>query len=74
MDTLANIADGDDMQHNARFHLGLHCLLIQNRSSEKEIHYFLGNYNLWPLKIYNGPSDLSVSNFLGNSIGTIRFV
>ena len=27
MSTLANIEDPDEMQHNAAFHQGLHCLL-----------------------------------------------
>ena len=29
------------MPHNVAFHRGLHCLLSQTRSSEKEIQYFL---------------------------------
>ena len=49
-----NNEDTDEMQHKAAFHQGLHSLLRQNQSSEKEI-YFFGNYNLWPLNIYNGP-------------------
>ena len=39
-----------------RAHQGLHCLLRQCQSSEKEIQYFFGNYNLRPLNINNGPS------------------
>ena len=35
--TLANSEYPDEMPHNAAFHLGIHCLLRQNRSSEKEI-------------------------------------
>ena len=31
----------NEMLHNAAFHQGLHCLLRQIRSSEKEIQYFL---------------------------------
>ena len=38
---LANSEDTDDMPHYAAFHQGLHCLLRQNRSSEKEIKYIL---------------------------------
>ena len=30
---------------------GLQCLLRQNQSSEKEIHYFFGNSDLSPLNI-----------------------
>ena len=40
MGNLANSEDPDGMQHNVAFHQGLHCLLRQNRSPEKEIHYF----------------------------------
>ena len=35
--TFANSDDQDEMLQNAAFHLGLHCLLRQNRTSEKEI-------------------------------------
>ena len=38
---LANSEDTDDMPHYAAFHQGLHCLLRQNRSSEKEIKFIL---------------------------------
>ena len=41
-----NNEDPDDIPHNAAFHQGLHCLLRQNRSSEREIQYYFGNYNL----------------------------
>ena len=54
--TLVNSEAPDVILHNAAFHQGLHCLLRQNSSSEKEIQYFLGNYKLWPLNIYHGPS------------------
>ena len=37
MRTLANSKDPDEILHNAAFHQGLHCLLRQKRSSEKEI-------------------------------------
>ena len=39
------------------FHQGLHYLLSQNYSSEKEIQFLLENTNLWPLDIYNWPSQ-----------------
>ena len=45
MGTLSNSEHQDD---SAAFHEGLHCLLRQNQSSEKEIQYCL--------EIYNGPS------------------
>ena len=44
MGTLVNSEDPDEMPHYVAFHLGLQCLLRQNRSSEKEkyISIFLG--------------------------------
>ena len=41
MDTLANSDNPDEMQHNAAFHQGLHCLLRLKRSSKKEIQFLL---------------------------------
>ena len=41
MGTLANSVDPDELQHNASFHQGLHCLLPQNLSSEEEIQFFV---------------------------------
>ena len=35
--TLTNRADPDEMPYNEGFHKGLHCLLGQKWSSEKEI-------------------------------------
>ena len=40
MGTLANSEYPDKILHNAVFHQCLHCLLRQNRTSEKEIQYF----------------------------------
>ena len=37
MGTMANSEDPDEKLHKAVFHWGLHYLLRQNRSSEKEI-------------------------------------
>ena len=45
MNSMANGEDEDEMLHDAAFHQGLHYLLKQNRSLEREIKYF-GNYNL----------------------------
>ena len=56
--SLANNEDPDEMTHNGAFHQGPHCLIRQNRSSEKRIQQFFENYNSWPLNIYNGPSWL----------------
>ena len=36
--TLANSEDPDEMQHNAAFHQGLHCLLRLKQPSVTEIH------------------------------------
>ena len=41
MHTLANREDLDELLQNAAFHQGLHRLLCQKGSSEKEIQYFL---------------------------------
>ena len=40
MCTFANSEDPDEMQHNAAFHLGLHCLKRQKRSLDKEYNNF----------------------------------
>ena len=39
MDTLANSEDIDEMQHNAAFHVGLHCLLRLKQSSGKKFNF-----------------------------------
>ena len=39
--TFANSEDPDEMPHDVAFHQGLHFLLRQKQSSEKEIQYFL---------------------------------
>ena len=36
--TLANSEDPDEMQHNAAFHQGLHCLLRLKQPSDTLIH------------------------------------
>ena len=58
MSTLENSEDPDEMPHHAAFHQGLHCLLRQNRFSEKEIQFYLEItcIPVNPLYIYNGPS------------------
>ena len=37
--TLANSEDPDEMPHHGAFHQGLHYLLRQKRSAEKEIQF-----------------------------------
>ena len=39
MGTLANSEDPDEMQHNAAFHQGLHCLLRRKQFSVTRIHH-----------------------------------
>ena len=38
LNRLANSEDPDEMRHNAAFHRGLHCLVIQNQSSVKKMY------------------------------------
>ena len=55
-----------------RHFIGLQCLLSQNQSSEKEIQYFLKIITS-DTSIYTmDHPDLTVSNFMGNTIGTKR--
>ena len=49
---------------NATFHQGLHCLLRQNRSSEKEIQW--GFFKIPSVYTMDYP-DLTVSNFMEKS-------
>ena len=51
MRTLANSECPDETPHIATFHQGIHYLLRQKRSSEKGIHFLVGNNNLQPLDI-----------------------
>ena len=57
MSTFANSEDPDEMQHNAAFHQGLHCFKGINNLQTKE-YYILNNYNLIPLDMYNGLSQV----------------
>ena len=45
MGTMTNSEDQDEMPHSGAFHLGLHCLLKQNQSLEKEMQFQFGNHN-----------------------------
>ena len=72
MGTLANSEDPDEVPHNVAFHQGLHCLLSQNRSSEKEIQYVLEIITCDPSIYTMNHQDLTVTNFLENSIGLKR--
>ena len=46
MSTLANSEDPYEMPHHAAFRHGLHCLLRQTRSSEKDNAILLGMYSM----------------------------
>ena len=62
-----NSVDPDKMPHNA---MGLQCLLSQNQSSENEIQYCFEIITCDPSLYTTDHSDLIVSNFIVNSIGT----
>ena len=66
---MANNEDLDEMAHKAVFHQGLHCLLRQNRSSEKEMQLFLEVIICNPSIYTMDNPDFTVSNFMENSNG-----
>ena len=41
MSTFSNSEDSDEMQHNAAFHQGLHCMYTSKRSSDKKSQYVM---------------------------------
>ena len=41
MGAMANSEDLHEILHNTAFHLGLHCLIAQKQSADKEMQYFL---------------------------------
>ena len=63
MGTLANSEDPDEMQHNAAFHLGLHCLLQLKHPSGTEIHDNLENYTCDPSKSTMGSPGSAVAQW-----------
>ena len=67
MSTLANREDPDEMQHNAAFHLCLHCKLRLKKPSETELHYNLENSTCDPLKYTIGSPILIVTICMGKS-------
>ena len=67
MGTLTNSKDPDQMQHNAAFHQGLHCLLRLKQPSGTEIHHNLENSTYDPLKYIMGSPILIVPVFMGKS-------
>ena len=69
MGTLANSEDPDEMPHCVAFHQGLQSLLWPNQSFEKEIQYFIKIITCDPSIYTMDHPDLTVSNFMENSIG-----
>ena len=65
MGNLTNSKDPDEIQHNAAFHQGLHCLLLLRGPLRTTIHH-----NLESLQMHNGPSSpiLIVLIGMGKSI------
>ena len=68
MSTIANSEDTDEMQHDAAFHQGLHCLLILQQPAGTETHQNLENSTFDRLKVLMGSSKLIVSICVGKSI------
>ena len=72
MGTLANSKDPDEMQCDAAFHLGLHCMLRLKQPSRTEKHHSLENFICDPLKYKIGNPILIVSKCMGKSISIQR--
>ena len=66
--TLANSEDPDEMQQNAAFHQGLHCLLRLKQHSGTDLHQNYENSTCDPLKYTMGIPILIVSICMGKSI------
>ena len=58
MNTFANNEDPDEMQHNAAFHQGLHCLKNIKKGLQTKEYNIFENFNLTPLDLYNGLSQV----------------
>ena len=65
---MANSEDPDEMQHNAAFHQGLHCLRRLKQPSRTEIHYNLEKSTRNPFKSTISSPILIVSLSMGKSI------
>ena len=52
MGTLANSEDLDEMQHEAAFHQGLHCLLRLKQPSGTDKHHSLENSTCDSINMY----------------------
>ena len=68
MGTLTNSEDPDEMQHNAAFHQGLHCLLRLKQPSGTEIHHYSETSTCEPFKYTMDNPILIVSICMGKSI------
>ena len=66
--SLANSEDPDEIQHNAAFHQGLHCLLRLKQPSGTEIYHNLENSACDPLKYKMSNPILIVSTCMEKSI------
>ena len=72
MGTFANSEDPDQMQHNAAFHQGLHCLLRLKQSSGTEKHHKLENSTCVTLKYTMDSPILIVLICVEKTIGIQR--
>ena len=68
MGTLAYSEDSDEMQHNATFHQGLHCLLRLKEYYGTEIHHTLETSICDPLKYIMSSTILIASICMGKFI------
>ena len=75
MDTLANSEEPDEMQHDAAFHQGLHCLVfaIIKQFLEKEMHHNQKNSTCDPLKFIMGSPLVIVLICMGKLIKIQKF-
>ena len=69
---MTNGEDQDEMQHNAAFHHGLHCVLRLKQTSGTEIHHNLENYNYDPFKYTMGSPIRIVSVCMGKTTGASK--
>ena len=67
MGILVNSEDPDEMQHNAGFHQGQHCLLWLKQPSGTGIQHNLENSTCDPLKYKMGNPILIVSMYMGEN-------
>ena len=72
MGTFANSKDPDEMQHNAAFHQGRHCLLRLKQPSGTEIPHTFELSTCDPLKYLVSYPILIVSICMRKSIGIQR--